>query len=649
MMAGLESAHRSGALLRNAGRQVFLVACVAGTAMSTAVAVPPPEQLLPADTLLVVSVPDCGRLGSLAAQSAFGKLWADPAMKPFRDHVAQKWRAEFLSPLERELGVRFADYTNLFCGQFTLAVTQEGWQQDQETAPGLVLLLDVGEQVESLQRLLRDLRQQWQNADKRVRTEKIRNAEFSVLSVTSNDVPRTLRQFFPSRQEIRELGREPERPAGEAGLVVGRADSLLIVANSVSLAGKILSRLANGGVPPLAEQAAFAASRTGSLRDAQTFVWLNAQPLFELLTRRPPEPPNPQAPNPLPLPPAARWVPGLGLNQLRSAALALRLQRDGIGVELRLAAPEAARTGLIKLLAPLRKDCGPPSFVPAEVTGFWRWRLEGPQLIATLERMLGELFPQTFNTWNYLLSSGEEAVKQEQPDYDLRRDVFGELGDDLMLYRKAPGPDVPASALVLIGSPRAANWVRALRGLLVLRTGDALQPRTREFLGRTIYTVSLPGAAGSRGGPAQLHYAAHAGYAALSTDAALLEEFLRSGETRRPSLADWQGLADAAQKVGGLSGGWFAYQDLRQTMAWNFEAWRRPPDAPNATLGLEVITGSLPYARPQKSVKDWFDYTLLPNFERVARYFYCRVAAGSADADGLSFKWFWPSPPGLSE
>lgn len=618
-------------------------------------AVLPPEQLLPADTLLVVSVPDCSRLQALAAQSAYGRLWADPAMKPFREHVAQKWREEFVGPLERELGVRFADYTNLFRGQLTLAITQEGWQGDAESAPGLVLLLDVGEQAASLQRLLADLRQQWQNAGKRVRTEKIRDAEFFVVSVGSNDVPRTLRQFFPRRQPIRELGREPEPPAGDAGLVVGRAQSLLIAGNSVRVVGKILSRLSNGGVPALAEHSAFAASQAAQLRDAQAFVWVNGQSLFELLARQPSEPPNPLAPNPLALPPAAKWVPALGLNQVKSAVLALRLGRDGVALELRVAAPESARAGLLKLLAPQRKDSAPPPFVPADVTSFWRWRFDGAQPVATFEQMLGELFPQTFNTWNFLLNSGEEAIKQERPDYNLRRDVFGNLGDDLLVYRKPAGSDAaadaPPSTLVLIASPQAATWVSALRGLLVLRTGDALQPKSREFLGRTIYTVSLPGAVGDRGGPAQLHYAAHAGYAAFSTDAALLEEFLRSGESRRPSLAEWPALAALAQKVGGLNGGWFAYADLRQTMARNFEAWKRNSTGTNSNpgLGLEMITGSLPYARPQKSVAEWLDYTRLPEFDRVARYFYCRVAGGSADADGLSFKWFWPAPPGLKD
>lgn len=639
--------------LQNSTKRLLLAGCVAALNLRAVAAVPPPEQLLPADTLLVVSVPDCTQLRASVAQSAYGQLWADPAMKPFREHVARKGREEFLSPLERELGVRFADYTNLFRGQLTLAITQEGWQGESDAAPGLVLLLDAAEQAGSLQRLLGDLRQQWQNAGKSVRTEKIRDAECYVVSVGSNDVPRTLRQFFPRRQEIRELGREPEPPAGETALVVGRVQSLLIAGNSVRVVGKILSRLSNGGVPPLAEQSAFAASRLAQLRDVQAYVWLNARVLFDLLGRRPAEPTNPLAPNPLPLPPAARWVPGLGLNHLKSVALALRVERAGASLELRLAVPEAARSGLLKLFSPARKDSGPPPFVPAEVASFWRWRLDAAQALGAFEQMLGELFPQQFNTWNYLLSSGEEALKQEQPDYNLRRDVFGNLGDDLVLYRKTPGPnpasDQPPSTLLLIGSPQATSWVRAVRGLLVLRTGEALQPKTREFLGRTIYTVSLPGAAGAGGGPAQLHYAAHAGYVGFSTDAALLEEFLRSGESRRPALAEWPALAEAAQRVGGLNSGWFAYEDLRQTMARNFEAWKRNRAATNSALGLEVITGSLPYARPQKSVQEWLDWALLPEFERVARYFYCRVAGGGADAEGLSFKWFWPAPPGLKQ
>jgi hypothetical protein len=379
---------------------------------------------------------------------------------------------------------------------------------------------------------------------------------------------------------------------------------------------------------------------------------LNAKPFFDVLAHLPPEKPNPQAPNPLPLPSADKFVPGSGLGGLKSVAFAFRAPNDGTLFELFLGAPESSRQGIFKLLAAETKDSNPPAFVPADTVKFWRWRLDGPKAMATLEKMIGDISPQTLNTLNFLISSGEEAVKQHEPAYNLRKDLFGNLGDDLIVYQKAPPGKSPAElesppSLMLIGSPNAELLIRALRGALIIRSGDALAPKTREFLGRKIYNISLPGAAA----PRELHYAASGGYVAFSTDVSLLEEYLRSGEGQKKSLREIPGLAEAAQKVGGQNTGWFGYENRAATMRATFETLRRiGPVATNAAPGqLDVLTGSIPYARPEKSFKGWLDFSLLPDYDKVAKYFSYSVYAGSANVDGITFKFYSPAPPALKK
>ena len=48
------------------------------------------------------------------------------------------------------------------------------------------------------------------------------------------------------------------------------------------------------------------------------------------------------------------------------------------------------------------------------------------------------------------------------------------------------------------------------------------------------------------------------------------------------------------------------------------------------------------------AVREWADFTLLPEFEPVQKYFYMSVFAGSANADGLTLKMFAPRPPQLN-
>ncbi len=48
-----------------------------------------------------------------------------------------------------------------------------------------------------------------------------------------------------------------------------------------------------------------------------------------------------------------------------------------------------------------------------------------------------------------------------------------------------------------------------------------------------------------------------------------------------------------------------------------------------------------------KDMKDWFDFSTLPTFDKITKYFHFVVYGGNANADGLSWKMFAPTPPQL--
>ena len=61
--------------------------------------------------------------------------------------------------------------------------------------------------------------------------------------------------------------------------------------------------------------------------------------------------------------------------------------------------------------------------------------------------------------------------------------------------------------------------------------------------------------------------------------------------------------------------------------------------------GLDAISG---VAGPEKIFRAWMDFSLLPDYDKVSKYFYFSVYAGSTTADGISFKLFFPRPPQLN-
>ncbi|MSU59271.1 MAG: hypothetical protein EXS35_14070 [Pedosphaera sp.] len=633
------------------GKILFALALV--TTAAAFAGIPSVEKILPADTLFVLAAPDFAKLRATFAKSPQSRFWNDAAMKPFREKFLAKWNEEFVGPLERDLGVKFDDYSSLPQGLLTFAITQEGWTGNNDAEPGVLLLLDAKDKSDQLKKTLADLLKKWTDAGKAIKAEKIRDVEFAVVPLSSNDVPKTLKQFSPQKQEVQELGKEPAKKSPDGQLVIGQFESLLIIGNSTKCVEGVVARLTGGSAPALADEPLFEQNRLALFRDAGFFAWFNAKNFFDALAKLPEEKPNPQAPSVFPPFELKKALAGLGLGGLKTIALDFKDAGDGSTFEIFVGAPESSRAGLFKLLATDAKDAGPPPFVPADAVKFHRWRPDAQKAIATLEKLLGDTSPQLFNTWNFLLSNGEEGVKQFDPAYDLRKNLFGNLGDDFIAYEKAPRGNSlvelsSAPSLFAIGSPNAEQLVRALPGLLSLRFGDAFKPKVREFLGKKIFSVVVPATSPVETEVKSLSYAASGGYVAFSTDAATLEEFLRSAESPARPLRETAGLADAAQRVGGQSTGLFSYENQSETMRVAFEVFKKlAPFATNSASSSNPLLNALPIAGPEKSFREWMDVSLLPDYAKVSKYFYFNVWAGSANVDGLTFKFFSPAPPQL--
>src|SRR5438093_12438232 len=116
-----------------------------------------------------------------------------------------------------------------------------------------LLLLDTRDKSDQLKSNLFELRKKWVGAGKLLRSEKICGFEFFVLPVTSNDVPRTLQKFFPRAPQVQELGDEENKKVAPQRneLVIGQADSLLIIGNSLKAVEKIATHLTGGSMPSL--------------------------------------------------------------------------------------------------------------------------------------------------------------------------------------------------------------------------------------------------------------------------------------------------------------------------------------------------------------------------------------------------------------
>ncbi len=623
-------------------------------------AVPSPEKLLPDDTLLLVTVPDFSRLREIYKASPQSQLWNDPAMRPFKEKFLAKWTDDFVKPLEGELQIHFDDYLSLLQGQVTFAVTLNGSADKEDQPPGLLLLVDTRGQSGKLKSNLADLRKKWVEADKSLKTEKIRDFEFSVLTVSSNDMPKTLRKLLPQRPQVQELSAEsePKKSPARRELVIGQAESLLIIANSTKPVEKIVTHLKGGALPSLGDLAAYDANHQSLFRGSPLYGWVNLKAFVELITRQASEKKSSDAPSPFGDVSAEKVLAATGLASLKTIAFSFQSSPEGALLELFITVPESSRQGLFKILAGESKEANPPPFVPADAVKFQRSRVDAKKAWATLEKMLGDISPDLAEGLNRLLDAANAAAKEKDPGFDVKTSLIANLGDDEMTYEKRPrGASVAElrspPSLYLLGSPNSEQLAASLKSILGFLNQQSGKATEREFLGRKIVslpapTLPLPMPAGASPAPPRtLNFAASGGYVAISTDASLLEEYLRSSESQGKSLRETAGLTAAAQKVTGPGATLFGFRNQTESMRVALELLKKDPGTNTNASPFASMPGAMGLPNPTAMFREWFDFSLLPSFDKIAKYFYFTVYGGSATSQGLSFKLFAPAPPQL--
>ena len=629
---------------------LFLSLCAS---LSIPAAVLPPEKLLPADTLIVVTAPNFSSCRTAMTNSCAAQLWRDPSMKPFREKFLAKLNEDVIVPLERELGLKIAEYDGIAQGQVTFALIQNEWQGKSGQSPDWVFLLDAGEKSSQLKTNLTLLKKRWTDSGKQVRIDKIRDVEFTTLITSGEDLSRMLDNLLPSRKSQRasEDESEAKRKAEKIELTFGQADTLLIAGSSTKVIERILARQAGAGTGSLSEQAVYSANHNALFREADVFTWINFKAFYELFTRDAAK--APASPNSL-MPSTSAIFSALGLNGLQSLAFSFRAAPDGATGRFYANVPESARQGLFKVLSLEPKDASPPPFVPADAVQFTRVRLNLPKAWANLESLINNLSPAASGGLKLIFDS---AGKEKDPNFDLRGDLIANLGDDVITFQKNPRGSSPVElnsppTLFLISSPNAEKLANAIKVVLASLGQGGGEIKEREFLGRKIFSKSQPAidpADRTKTVEHFLHFSASGGYVAVSADIGTLEEYLRSAETKNRPLRDMAGLNEAAQKVGGMGSGLFAFGNQSEQIRMHWDAMKKDPNFFSTLFNSAPVGDALALDDTARKLKDWADFTLLPSFGTVSKYYGIFVYAGAFEPNGFSLKFYFPTPPELNK
>ncbi|MGH7978756.1 MAG: hypothetical protein ACREE6_05230, partial [Limisphaerales bacterium] len=445
---------------------------------------------------------------------------------------------------------------------------------------------------------------------------------FSVLVLSSNSPAPFASVFFPAGT------------ASAPAIYIGQFKSLLILGTSEKAVDSVAAHLHGGANPSLSQNARFAAAQLAQFYNTPLYYgWFNAKAFFEGVS-------TPQDSFQMSL---RQLLFVSGLNGLKSVSFTGRESPGGAELEFYAAAPESMRQGLLKMFAAAPKEADPPPFVPATVTKFWRWRVDGQKSWNELEKTVDAFSPGVLDR---VIQVANMRGRQENPDFDLRKNLIANLGDDWMCYSRAPTGSALTGLnkepwLFLFSANNADQAALAIKTLASTMSDD--QGKTRDFLGRKIYTLSIPS---RHGGPAgSLYCAASGGYVALTPDATMIENYLRSDDGKTKPLSRRPGLIEAAQQVGGMGTGLFGYQNQRESARALFSALKNDPAYGAA---LNPLAG-LPFSSAGNGIRSLMDFSLLPDYDAISKYFNFTVFAGATSSEGFDFKVFQPRSPELAQ
>jgi hypothetical protein len=167
----------------------------------------------------------------------------------------------------------------------------------------------------------------------------------------------------------------------------------------------------------------------------------------------------------------------------------------------------------------------------------------------------------------------------------------------------------------------------------------------RDFLGRKIY--KMPSPTRGTGAARTLNFSGSGSYLALSTDAPMLEEYLRGSETKPKALSEMAGFKEAAEKVGGTGLGLFGFSNQAEEMRAKLASPKKGSMALSDLLKIPALGART--VEEEKKIDGWADSSLLPPYDAISKYFHYSVYSGGFDAGGFTMKFFYPTPPQLKK
>jgi len=611
----MHTAKRAMSRLALVGGLGLLGAVMAAT---PALAAAPPERVLPDSTIFVFKINDTKAFREAFRGSHYGQLWNDPAMKDFRDELAQKFE-DASRPLKEKIGVNPFELLQLPQGSVTVAVLS---RDDPKLPVAFVAMADVGDNKDKMADVLTKASKQAEDAGAKASQETFNGLTIHILRPPADDKAK-------EKEQEKGSGKRPD-----VSLAWTEAEGVYYFTAGVS-GGELdlvkdLTAHREGRDNSLASNEAYTKTQAKIESGKAHAVWfLDVAKVVKLALKASAKGNEGQMQQNEVL------VQELGFSGLKSVGGSFSFgsgRYDSLSKTFFLA-PKPVQ-GMLKIFSFPTVRLRPESWIPATVAAYQSFSWDLDNAFEAINEIINKFQPGMLNLVEQQLvgPNGGEPLS-------FQKDFFGPIGDRITLISdfKKPIKEDSQRMLLSVALEDTKAFQATLNRLFEITQGA---PKKREFQGTTIYDVDLPNmpnpnAAGAQPFKGSISFAVAKDSFLVTTDTALLEQILRPGGATLEENAGFQSIVkEMPERVSGMS---FVRPDESARLLYDLIKSGQYEKAMQQMMGANA-RGPRPQQLPP--IGKVIPNEKLPDFSAVAKYLSLGGSYSVMDDDGFTMTGF---------
>ena len=604
----------------------------------SAIELPKTAKLVPPETILLVDINNFNQLRAQFEKTNIYQLYKDPAMAAFIDNFKTKWR-EKKQESEREFVRTIADAGVLPQGRVAVALVFD--EQLKDINEPVLIMAQWGDKIDKVKEVTDQIIRKAIEDGARRQTEDYRGVEITTIE---KKPPEALNYCF--------------------------IDDCLIASTSPNVLKFVIAQIKGAGSTTLADDRDYAA--TGKAVDPANagridlYVNIKEAIKIELATDDTGR--------------AKAMIDNLGLKNVTSFGCSVE-PAGGPGrssLAKAILKIDGAKAGICKMLelesGPLRM----PRFIAGSASSVSVVNLNIKKAFDELANILTRFSPQLAAImYMPILPPGPQG----EPALQLKADIIDHLGSQIILAQSIDKPQPDAStarsaekqpsvvtrSVVAIAIENRTAFEKSLSMIHSKMIAPNNPEARRELLGHTIYSVDLSGLLPMLGAPGRAPMQAPAGpdtpkmppSALTVTDTHLIfasesavEQAIRTlsgGQAESIGSAGWFNKAKSnipsAVGLAGLQNNAASGEYFWSTLRQSAKPDKADGEDKGNQLTVGVTSGSLfPQVMFSQMGAELFDFSLLPEFDVVKKYFGLSAFYGISRPDGFFFEFKYLNP-----